>query len=175
MKSSELAFPGAEAAFGMGTSVEFDSDWLTLGKHRVRLRCTRGFPSERTRSVAELAKIAVENNLSAAARLVEVTAGRGEKSYTITIGTTFTKDKQMTPHLELALATILGWRPANSIWRSWWSARRKWICMPACMSECWQRSFTSCRQYSEGRRARAVWQVCGGRRQGRRRGTAGQA
>lgn len=113
MKSSGLTSPVAEAAFGMGTSVEFDSDWLTLGKHRVRLRCTRGFPSERTRSVAELAKIAVENNLSAAARLVEVVAGRGEKSYTITIGTTFAKDKEVAPHLELALATIFGLAPSQ--------------------------------------------------------------
>lgn len=26
--------------------MEFDTDWLTLGKHRVRLHATRGFPSE---------------------------------------------------------------------------------------------------------------------------------
>ena len=87
--------------------MEFDSDWLTLGKHRVRLRCARAFPTERTRSVAELARIAIENNLSAGARLVEV-AGQGEKSYTITVGTTFAKDKEVAPHLELALATMFG-------------------------------------------------------------------
>lgn len=111
MKSSAVALSAAEAAFGMGTSVEFDSDWLTLGKHRVRLRCTRGFPTERTRNVAELAKIAIENNLSAAARLVEVSAAQGEKAYTITIGTTFAKDKEVAPHLEMALATIFGLAP----------------------------------------------------------------
>ncbi|ARU23416.1 hypothetical protein RSSE_c3023 [Ralstonia solanacearum] len=38
-------------------------------------------------------------------------AGKGEKSYTITVGTTFAKDKQVAPHLELALATILGLAP----------------------------------------------------------------
>ncbi|KWR91121.1 hypothetical protein [Cupriavidus sp. IDO] len=87
--------------------MDFDSDWLTLGKHRVRLRCARGFPTERTRSVAELAKIAIENNLSAGARLVEV-IGQGEKSYTITVGTTFAKDREVAPHLEFALATMFG-------------------------------------------------------------------
>ncbi|KWR87905.1 hypothetical protein D9M68_343110 [compost metagenome] len=89
--------------------MEFDSEWLTLGTHRVRLRCARGFPTERTRSVAELARIAIENNLSAGARLVEVT-GQGEKAYTISVGTTFEKDREAAPHLELALATIFGLR-----------------------------------------------------------------
>ncbi|WP_454743625.1 hypothetical protein [Cupriavidus necator] len=87
--------------------MEFDSEWLTLGKHRVRLRCARGFPTERTRSVAELARIAIENNLSAGARLVEVT-GEGEKAYTISVGTTFAKDRETALHLEVALATIFG-------------------------------------------------------------------
>ena len=54
--------------------MEFDSEWVTLGRHRVRLKCTRGFPTERTRRVAELVTIAIDNNLSARARLVEVTA-----------------------------------------------------------------------------------------------------
>jgi hypothetical protein len=26
--------------------MEFDLDWLTLGRHRVRLRSTQGFPTE---------------------------------------------------------------------------------------------------------------------------------
>ncbi|MFJ1257676.1 hypothetical protein [Cupriavidus sp. CuC1] len=90
--------------------MEFDSEWLTLGKHRVRLRCARGFPTDRTRSMAELAKIAIENNLSARARLVEVTA-EGEKTYTISVGTTFAKDREAAPHLELALATMFGLAP----------------------------------------------------------------
>ncbi|MBP0637968.1 hypothetical protein [Cupriavidus sp. AcVe19-6a] len=87
--------------------MEFDSDWVTLGMHRVRLRCVRGFPTDKTRSVAELAKIAIENNLSAAARLVEVLAER-EKTYTISVGTTFAKDKDAAPQLEVALATMFG-------------------------------------------------------------------
>ncbi|KJK08104.1 hypothetical protein UB46_42565 [Burkholderiaceae bacterium 16] len=91
--------------------MEFDSEWLTLGKHRVRLRCARGFPTDRTRSMAELAKIAtIENNLSARARLVEVTA-EGGKTYTISVGTTFAKDREAAPHLELALATMFGLAP----------------------------------------------------------------
>ncbi|MBF6988911.1 MULTISPECIES: hypothetical protein [Cupriavidus] len=87
--------------------MEFDSDWMTLGKHRVRIRCVRGFPTEKTRSVAELARIAIENNLSAAARLVEVTAD-SEKTYTISVGTTFPKDRDVAPHLDVALATMFG-------------------------------------------------------------------
>jgi len=90
--------------------MEFDSDWITLGKHRVRLRCVRGFPTEKTRSVAELARVAIEHNLSAAARLVEVAADGGN-AYTISIGTTFPKDKNAAPHLEVALATLLGLKP----------------------------------------------------------------
>ena len=90
--------------------MEFDSDWITLGKHRVRLRCVRGFPTEKTRSVAELAKIAIESNLSAAARLVEV-AAEGEKAYTISVGTTFAKDRNAAPQLEVALATMFGLKP----------------------------------------------------------------
>ncbi|MDK3026393.1 hypothetical protein QO239_27685 [Cupriavidus taiwanensis] len=90
--------------------MEFDSEWLTLGKHRVKLKCARGFPTERTRSVAELSRIAIENNLSAGARLVEVTA-QGEKAYVISVGTTFEKDKAAAPHLEVALATMFGLAP----------------------------------------------------------------
>ncbi|SOZ38471.1 hypothetical protein [Cupriavidus neocaledonicus] len=87
--------------------MEFDSEWLTLGKHRLRLRCARGFPTERTRRVAELARIAIESNLSAAARLVEVSS-EGERAYTVSVGTTFAKDREAAPPLELALATMLG-------------------------------------------------------------------
>ncbi|AJG19493.1 hypothetical protein [Cupriavidus basilensis] len=90
--------------------MEFNSEWLTLGKHRVQLKCVRGFPTERTRSVAELAKMAIENNLSAGARLVEVTA-EGEKAYVISVGTTFAKDREAAPHLEVALATMFGLAP----------------------------------------------------------------
>ncbi|CAG9186351.1 hypothetical protein [Cupriavidus pampae] len=87
--------------------MEFDTDWMTLGTHRIRLRCVRGFPTEKMRTIAELARIAIEHNMSAAARLLEVVADRSN-AYWIKIGTTFPKDKDMAPELELALATILG-------------------------------------------------------------------
>lgn len=90
--------------------MEFDSDWITLGKHRVCLRCVRGFPTEKTRSVAEVARIAIEHNLSAAARLLEVTAV-GESAYTISIGTTFPNDKDAALQLDVALATLFGLKP----------------------------------------------------------------
>jgi len=85
----------------------FDTDWITLGPHRVRLRCVRGFPTEKMRTIAELSRIAIEHNMSAAARLLEVVADRSN-SYSVNIGTTFPKDKTATPHLEVALATVLG-------------------------------------------------------------------
>lgn len=87
--------------------MEFDTDWTTLGPHRVRLRCVRGFPTEKMRTIAELSRIAIEHNMSAAARLLEVVADRSN-SYSINIGTTFPKDTAAAPHLEVALATVLG-------------------------------------------------------------------
>jgi len=61
--------------------MEFNLDWLTLGRHRVRLRSTQGFPIETMRSVAELVRLAIDNNMSARARLVEIVlqhrSGRG--------------------------------------------------------------------------------------------------
>nr|WP_315591862.1 hypothetical protein [uncultured Cupriavidus sp.] len=90
--------------------MEFDSDWITLGPHRVRLRCVRGFPTDKMRNLAELARIAVEHNMSAAARLLEVVADRAN-AYTISVGTTFPKDKDVAPHLEVALATLIGLKP----------------------------------------------------------------
>ncbi|CAG9187730.1 MULTISPECIES: hypothetical protein [Cupriavidus] len=87
--------------------MEFDTDWITLGPHRVRLRCLGGFPTEKMRTIAELARIAIEHNMSAAARLLEVVADRSN-AYSINIGTTFSKDKDAAPTLEVALATMLG-------------------------------------------------------------------
>lgn len=87
--------------------MEFDTDWLTLGPHRIRLRCVRGFPTEKMRSIAELTRIAIEHNMSAAARLLEVVADRSN-AYSISIGTTFPKDKNMVRDLEMALATMFG-------------------------------------------------------------------
>jgi len=90
--------------------MDFDTDWITLGPQRLRLRCVRGFPTEKLRSVAELARIAVEHNMSAAARVLEVVADRAN-GYSISVGTTFPKDKDAGPHLEVALATMFGLKP----------------------------------------------------------------
>ena len=87
--------------------MEFDTDWLTLGPHRVRLRSTRGFPTEAMRKAVEIVRIAVDNNMSARARMVEVVC-RQEKIYEVTIGTTVAKDKLCAPQLETFIAGVLG-------------------------------------------------------------------
>ncbi|MBB2983384.1 hypothetical protein [Paraburkholderia tropica] len=87
--------------------MEFDTDWLTLGPHRVRLRSTKGFPTEAMRKAVEVVRIAVDNNMSARARLVEVVC-RQEKIYDVTIGTTVAKDKLCAPQLETFIAGVLG-------------------------------------------------------------------
>ncbi|TCG03908.1 hypothetical protein BZM27_44825 [Paraburkholderia steynii] len=93
--------------------MEFDTDWLTLGTHRVRLRSTKGFPTEAMRKAVEVVRIAVDNNMSARARLVEVIC-RQEKIYEVTIGTTVAKDKICAPQLETFIAGVLG-LPADHI------------------------------------------------------------
>ncbi|MPW23741.1 hypothetical protein GCT13_45420 [Paraburkholderia sp. CNPSo 3157] len=87
--------------------MEFDTDWLTLGPHRVRLRSTKGFPTEAMRKAVEVVRIAVDNNMSARARLVEVVCQQ-EKIYEVTIGTTVAKDKICAPQLETFIAGVLG-------------------------------------------------------------------
>lgn len=87
--------------------MEFDTEWLTLGPHRVRLRSTKGFPTEAMRKAVEVIRIAVDNNMSARARMVEVVC-RQEKIYEVTIGTTVAKDKLCAPQLETFIAGVLG-------------------------------------------------------------------
>jgi hypothetical protein len=87
--------------------MEFNSDWLTLGKHRVRLRSTKGFPAETMRNMAEVVKLAIENNMSARARLVEIIFQQ-ERTYEIAIGTTTPNDAVCAPQLEAAIAVVLG-------------------------------------------------------------------
>ena len=87
--------------------MEFNSDWLTLGKHRVRLRSTKGFPAETMRDMAEVVKLAIENNMSARARLVEIVFQQ-ERTYEIAIGTTTLNDTVCAPQLEAAIAVVLG-------------------------------------------------------------------
>ncbi|KVE36441.1 hypothetical protein [Burkholderia sp. TSV86] len=90
--------------------MEFDTDWMTLGRHRVRLRSTKGFPTEAMRTAAEVVRIAIDNNMSARARLVELVC-RQEKAYDIVIGTTIAEDKVCAPQLEAAIAVVLGLLP----------------------------------------------------------------
>jgi hypothetical protein len=73
--------------------MEFDSDWLTLGRHRVRLRSPRGFPTELMRSVAEVVRLAIDNNMSARARLVEIVF-QHDQTYDIAVGTTLMEDRK---------------------------------------------------------------------------------
>lgn len=91
--------------------MEFETDWKTLGKHRVRLRATRGFPTETVHTVADVARLAIENNMSARARLVEVVYRDADKAHDIFVGTTMPDDRRCAAHLEVAMATVLGLLP----------------------------------------------------------------
>ena len=91
--------------------MEFETDWKTLGKHRVRLRATRGFPTETLHTVADVARLAIENNMSARARLVEVVYRDQDKAYDIFVGTTMSEDRRCAAQLEVAVATVLGLLP----------------------------------------------------------------
>lgn len=91
--------------------MEFETDWKTLGKHRVRQRATRGFPTETVHTVADVARLAIENNMSARARLVEVVYRDADKVYDIFVGTTMPDDRRCAAHLEVAMATVLGLLP----------------------------------------------------------------
>jgi len=92
--------------------MEFAYDWLTLGRHRIRLHSTRGFPTETMRTAVEVIRLAIDNNMSARARLVEVVF-RQESAYEISVGTTFADDRLCGPQLEAAIATVLGLQPAQ--------------------------------------------------------------
>jgi hypothetical protein len=92
--------------------MDFNSDWLTLGRHRVRLRSSRGFPTEGMRTAVDVMRLAIENNMSARARLVDVTV-REEKSYELSVGTTFADDRLCVPQLESAIAVVLGLLPGQ--------------------------------------------------------------
>jgi hypothetical protein len=98
-----------------GGTMEFDTDWVTLGKHRVRLHATRGFPAERLRIVAEVARLAIESNMSARARLVEVVFRDQDGVYDISIGTTIAEDRTCAASIEAALATIFGLTPEQVV------------------------------------------------------------
>ena len=90
--------------------VEFDTDWRTLGKHRIRLRSAKGFPTEAMHQLAEVTRTAVDNNMSARARVVDIVF-RQEKTYDITVGSTVAEDRICAPQLEAALSTVMGLVP----------------------------------------------------------------
>jgi hypothetical protein len=90
--------------------MDFDSDWLTLGRHRVRLRSTKGYPTELMHSVAQIVRLAIDNNMSARARLVEIVFQQ-EQTYDIAVGTTLMEDRVCAPQLEAAMAVVLGLLP----------------------------------------------------------------
>ncbi|MCC8395498.1 hypothetical protein LJ656_23200 [Paraburkholderia sp. MMS20-SJTR3] len=90
--------------------MEFDTDWITLGKHRIKLRSSKGFPTELMHQVAQLTRVAVDNNMSARARIVEIFFHH-EKTYDITIGTTLAEDRTCAAQLESAIATVMGLLP----------------------------------------------------------------
>lgn len=91
--------------------MEFETEWKTLGKHRVRLHATRGFPTETLHTVADVARLAIENNMSARARLVEVVYRDPDNAYDIFVGTTTSEDRRCAAQLEVAIATVLGLLP----------------------------------------------------------------
>jgi hypothetical protein len=93
--------------------MECNTDWVTLGKHRVRLRSGHGFPTETLRMVAEVVKLAIENNMSARARLVEVVLREEGNAYDINVGTTLADDKICATQVEVSLATVFGLAPAQ--------------------------------------------------------------
>jgi hypothetical protein len=59
------------------------------------------------RSVVKVARLAIDNNMRARARLVEVVC-RQEETYDVLAGTTMVEDKVCAPQLEAAVAVVLG-------------------------------------------------------------------
>ncbi|QIE30417.1 hypothetical protein SBC2_84940 (plasmid) [Caballeronia sp. SBC2] len=57
------------------------------GSTRVRLHATRGFPTGTMHRVVDVARLAIKNNMSARARLVEVIYATPDKPYDIFVGT----------------------------------------------------------------------------------------
>ena len=92
--------------------MEFDTDWKTLGRHRIRLRSTKGFPTRVMRRLADVTRLAIDNNMSARARIVDIVF-RQERAYDITVGTTLAEDRLCAPQLESAIATVMGLLPAQ--------------------------------------------------------------
>ncbi len=76
----------------------------TLGKAAL----DTGVPTETLRTIADVTRLAIANNMSARARLVEVVFREEEKAYDIFVGTTMAEDRLCAAQLEVALATVFG-------------------------------------------------------------------
>ncbi|OTP71051.1 hypothetical protein PAMC26510_23890 [Caballeronia sordidicola] len=61
--------------------------------------------------MAELARLSIENNMSARARLVEIVYRDQDKAYDVFVGTTVPDDRRCAAQLEVAIATVLGLLP----------------------------------------------------------------
>jgi hypothetical protein len=61
-------------------------------------------------SVAEVVRLAIDNNMSARARLVEIVFEQ-ERTYEIVVGTTRVEDSVCAAQLEAAIAVVLGLQP----------------------------------------------------------------
>ena len=94
--------------------MSFDAEWVTCGSHRIKLRATRGFPTANLRALAEVSKLAIENNMSSRARLLEIVFRDEDGSFEISVATTVDKDRLSSAAIEIALSTIFG-LPAEKI------------------------------------------------------------
>ncbi|GJH13341.1 hypothetical protein CBA19CS11_30905 [Caballeronia novacaledonica] len=83
--------------------MKFDTGWREIGKHRIRLRSAKGFLTEVMHQLAEVTRTAVDNNMSARARVVDIVFGQ-EKTYHIAVGSTVAEDRICAPQREPALA-----------------------------------------------------------------------
>ncbi|MBN4667682.1 hypothetical protein HUS70_01875 [Pandoraea nosoerga] len=90
--------------------MDFEWDWLTIGVHRLRLRAERGFPTEGMRKMANVIALAIENNMSARARIVEIVFSR-DGSLRVDAGTTVDADVNVVPQICVALATVFALPP----------------------------------------------------------------
>jgi hypothetical protein len=96
----------------LGAHCEFETDWKN-GQTPGALACDARFPTETLHTLADVARLAIENNMSARARLVEIAYRDQDKAYDVFVGTTAPNDRHCAAQLELANATVLGLLPAQ--------------------------------------------------------------
>lgn len=113
---------------------------------KANKRTTKGFLREIMHLLAEVTRLAVDHNMSARARIVEIIF-RQEKAYDIRMGTTMVEDRVCAPQLEAAMATVMGLLPASSTYSLRRSRRRKSTFTSVCTSGCSPRSSVQFRRY----------------------------